>query len=324
MISPLRTHNEVIGYIFAVRKNELIFYKDDKKAVDTFSDYASVAIQNSFLLNESIEKERLEKELDVARDMQKKILPSKDPVLDKLEISSVFIPAFEVGGDYYDYFQIDNNKLGFVIADVSGKGISAAFIMAEIKGIFETLSKLMSSPREILIKANQILQNNIAKKNFISALYGVIDIEKEELHIARAGHCPALIVRDGQVIEFKPGGIGLGLSFKENFSATMEEQTIKLVANDTIVLYTDGITEAKNDKFEDFGDKRFSDILIKHSQKSSDEIANQIMQQVTLFSSNHSQYDDVTLMIIKWKSSNNLNGVNEWQNSVHQLKNSVT
>ena len=98
-------------------------------------------MENAKLLEESIEKERLEKELDVAREIQRKILPSKNPEFDSLSISSTFIPAFEVGGDYYDFFEISENKLGFVIADVSGKGISAAFIMAEVKGIFESLSQ---------------------------------------------------------------------------------------------------------------------------------------------------------------------------------------
>jgi PBP1b-binding outer membrane lipoprotein LpoB len=153
-VSPLKTHNEVKGYLVAAKKNDFIFDDEDKNAMDTFSDYASIALENSRLLEESIEKERLEKEFDVAREIQRKILPSKNPELESLSISSVFIPAFEVGGDYYDFFELSENKFGFVIADVSGKGISAAFIMAELKGIFESLSKTFETPKEILVKAN--------------------------------------------------------------------------------------------------------------------------------------------------------------------------
>lgn len=324
LFSPLRTHNEVKGFLVASRKNELIFYEEDKKAIKTFSDYASVAIENSRLLSESIEKERLEKELDVAREIQKKILPSEDPVLDKLSVSSVFIPAFEVGGDYYDFFETGEDKFSFVIADVSGKGISAAFIMAEVKGIFQTLSRIINSPKEILIKANQVLRETLSRNSFVSALYGIIDIKQEKLFIARAGHCPVLLVRNSKVIEFKPAGIGLGLSGNEFFARTLEEQEIDLLDNDTIILYTDGITEAKNTELDDYGDKRLSEITIENADETADFLVKKIINDVTIFSSSNLQYDDITLVILKWKQKNNLNGVKEWQNSKQRSKNSVT
>lgn len=320
LISPLRTHNDIKGYLIASRKNELIFYEEDKNAIKTFSDYASVAIDNSRLLSESIEKERLEKELDVAREIQKKILPSKDPVLEKLSISSVFIPAFEVGGDYYDFFETTDERFGFVIADVSGKGISAAFIMAEVKGIFESLSRIIDSPKQILVHANQVLRDTLSRNSFVSALYGIIDLKNEKLYLARAGHCPALLVRDSNVLEFKPEGMGLGLTTSEFFEKTIQEQEIDLKDNDTIILYTDGITEAKNKELDDFGEKRLSGIVIENANQSADNIANKIIHDVTVFSSSHAQYDDITLVILKWKQKNNLNGVSEWQSSAHQLE----
>jgi len=299
-ISPLRSHNEIKGYLIAARKNELIFYDEDKTAINTFSDYASVALENSLLLEESIEKERLEKELDVAREIQKKILPACDPVFEKLSIASVFIPAFEVGGDYYDFFEISKNKFGFVIADVSGKGISAAFIMAEVKGIFQSLSRMINSPKEILTKANEILNHTLSKKNFVSALYGVIDFDKEILHFARAGHCPAILIRKENAEMFKPSGIGLGLANDMLFKSNLEEIIIELKHDDTLVFYTDGITESKNKSLEDFGEQRFNEILINSAKENVDKIANEVIKNVTIFSSSHSQYDDITLIILKW------------------------
>ena len=296
------------GFLVVAKKGDFIFDDEDKSAINTFSDYASVAIENSRLLEESIEKERLEKELDVAREIQRKILPAKDPVFDKLAVSSVFIPAFEVGGDYYDFFEIEGNmpggqagKFGFIIADVSGKGISAAFIMAEVKGIFESLSKTIESPKEILTKANQILKRSLDRKNFVSAAYGVIDFEKEILSIARAGHCPVLLVREGKVENIRPMGIGLGLNYGTQFQTSLEETEIDLKENDLIVLYTDGITEAKNLEMEDFGEKKFENILIKHSGKNVDEISNEVIKEITLFSKQGTQHDDITLVILKWK-----------------------
>ena len=322
-ISPIKTHNEVKGYLVAAKKNDFIFDDEDKDAIDTFSDYASIAIENSRLLEESIEKERLEKEFDVAREIQRKILPSKNPELENLSISSLFIPAFEVGGDYYDFFDLSEKKFGFVIADVSGKGISAAFIMAELKGIFESLSKTMDTPKEILVKANEILHRTLDRKNFVSAAYGVIDLKRETLTISRAGHCPVLLIRDKLVQNIRPSGIGLGLNFTDHFVNTLDEIQINLQADDLIVLYTDGITEAKNINLDDFGSIEFEKILLENSHKHVDEISNKVIREVTLFSQNISQHDDITLVILKWKQKLNLDGENKWQNSAPQLQTKV-
>ncbi len=299
--APLKAHNKIKGYLIAAKKSDLNFDDEDKNAMDTFSDYASVAIENSILLEESIEKERLEKELDVAREIQRKILPAKNPEYDKLSISSVFIPAFEVGGDYYDFFDIDKNKFGFIIADVSGKGISAAFIMAEIKGIFESLSKTIERPKDILIKANEILERTLDRRNFVSAAYGLIDLKNEIIYVSRAGHCPIVLIRDNIIDNLRPSGIGLGLNFGEQFVNSLEEIEFKLQENDVIVLYTDGITEAKNKEMEDFGSTCFEKILIDNSNKTVDEISNKVIKEVTLFSQNNPQHDDITLVILKWK-----------------------
>ncbi len=318
--SPLKMHNEAKGFLFTARKNNFAFDDEDKNALDTFSDYASVAIENSHLFEESIVKERLEKELDLAREVQRKILPAKNPDYKDLNISSVFIPAFEVGGDYYDFFEIDSDNFGFVIADVSGKGISAAFIMAEVKGIFESLSKTIRSPKEILVKANEILQRTLDRKSFVSAAYGLIDLKNETLKISRAGHCPVLLIRNNIAENMKPSGIGLGLNFTEHFANTLEELKIDLEENDTIVLYTDGITEAKNKNLEDFGSGLFEKILLENCDRNADEISNKVIHEVTLFSQNNPQHDDITLVILKWKQILKNDGEKEWQNSVLQLK----
>lgn len=322
-VSPIKTHNEVKGYLVAAKKNDFIFDDEDKNAMDTFSDYASIAIENSRLLEESIEKERLEKEFDVAREIQRKILPSKNPEPENLSISSVFIPAYEVGGDYYDFFELSENKFGFVIADVSGKGISAAFIMAELKGIFESLSKIIETPKEILVKANEILHRTLDRKSFVSAAYGVIDIKNETLSISRAGHCPVLLIRNNIVQNIRPSGIGLGLNFTDHFVNTLDEIRINLEEDDLIVLYTDGITEAKNINLDDFGSIEFEKILLENSDKHVDEISNKVIREVTLFSQNISQHDDITLVILKWKQKLNLDGENKWQNSAPQLQTKV-
>lgn len=300
-VSLLRVHNEIKGYLFAVKRGDLFFDEEDKNALDTFADYASVAIENADLLEKSIEKERLEKELDVAREIQRKILPAENPKYIGLEISATFIPAFEVGGDYYDFFEIDSDRLAFVIADVSGKGISAAFVMAEVKGIFESLSKISLSPKEILTRVNQILKKTLDKKSFVSAAFGIIDLREDKLLLARAGHCPLLLVRDGKALVVRPSGMGLGLNFTSYFNQTLEEIKLDLKSKDVVILYTDGVTEAKNSLLEDFGEKNLEQVVIDNSNLSADNIANEIIKNVTLFSQNTTQHDDITLVIFKYK-----------------------
>lgn len=319
-VSTLKTHNEIKGYLLTVKKDDLIFDEEDKNVLDTFTDYASVAFENSRLLEESIEKERMERELDVAREIQRKIVPLNNPSYSEIEISSVFLPAFEVGGDYYDFFELDNKRMGFVIADVSGKGISAAFIMAEMKGVFESLSLTISRPKEILIKANQVLKNSLDKKNFISAVYGLIDIAEEKLILARAGHCPVLLIRENRVEQIRPSGLGIGLDYTINFENTLEEIEIDLKENDLLVLYTDGITESKNSDMEDFGEKFFEEILIKNCNAEVDSISHKVIKEITLYSKNNSQHDDITLVILKWKkqftniAGGNVHGLNKMEN----------
>lgn len=306
--APLSVHNNNKGFLFAARKTSRVYEEEDTKPVGTFAGFAAVALENSKLLEESIEKERLEKEFDVARSVQYKILPQKNPSYEKLEITSLFIPAFEVGGDYYDFFKISDTKLGVVIADVSGKGIEAAFIMAEVKGIFATLAKHYENPKELLIMANSILEESISKKSFVTAIYGIIDITNETFKFARAGHSPLLHFSKNKMQRLIPPGIGLGLDYSSKFEFTIKEMEIKLNNNDIITLFTDGINESVNEELEEFGYTKLEDIIKNNSELSVDEISNEIMKAVTIFSKNSSQRDDITLVLLKWKSHKNLRG----------------
>lgn len=301
--APLKSHNNVNGYLFVAKKAEVPFDDEDRNALETFSDYASIAIENAKLLKASIEKERLERELDVAREMQGKLLPQAIPDVNHLDISSVFVPAFEVGGDYYDFFKLSDDKFGFIIADVSGKGISAAFIMAELRGIIESLVMTFDNPKDILVKTNEIIERTLQKKSFITAVFGVFDFNSEKLFLSRAGHSSILFVRDNEVREILPGGVGLGLTYSGKFEFYLEEYSLQLKENDIFVLYTDGVTEAKNRNLDDFGLPALKKIVTEFHNESVDTIAKKIMTQVSLFSQGTPQHDDITLLLFKWKNN---------------------
>lgn len=303
-IAPLKLQGQVNGFLITARHKDVNFDEDEKRSLQAFADYAAVALENAKLIAESIEKERLEKELDVARDIQRKILPDHVPVSRDFEVAALFVPAFEVGGDYYDFFKIADDKLAFVVADVSGKGISAAFIMAEVKGIFESLSKLILNPRDLLIKVNEILKESLDKKSFVTVVYGILNQSTGELIFARAGHPPVLLCSGNGVERLQPNGIGIGLDYSSGFANTLKEMQIVLKNDDIIAFYSDGIPEAKNSNDEDFGYDRFEQIIFQNREKSLDEISNILMHDLTIFSKDHSQHDDITLVLIKWKKKN--------------------
>lgn len=304
MVSPLKVHEKQKGFLFAARKKDFQFDDDDKKAIESFSDYASVAMENATLIEESIEKERLEKELDVARDVQYKILPSKTPDYDSFQISALFVPAFEVGGDYYDFFKVDEEHLGIVVADVSGKGISAAFVMAEIKGIFESLTKVILEPKELLVKANKILTQSLDSKTFVTAVYGILNTRTGRFKFARCGHTPIIVIRNGTSDRYTPPGLGLGLDDTDKFESTLKQMEIQLKNSDILTLYTDGVTEAQNSQLEDFGYDKFESILIKNKENNTEVLSNKVMEQLTTYSKDNEQHDDITLVIMKWNFNN--------------------
>ena len=195
----------------------------------------------------------------------------------------MFTPAFEVGGDYYDFFKIDETKLGVVIADVSGKGIEAAFIMAEIKGIFSSLSILNLTAKELLVKANLILKDNIDKKTFVTAVYGIVDFVTQTFTFSRAGHSPIYYTNNNSTEKLIPSGIGLGLNFTNQFENNLKEMEIKLNNNDIITLFTDGINESINEHLEEFGYDRLEKIISENADLSAEEISNKIITAVSLF-----------------------------------------
>lgn len=301
--APIIRHEINNGFIIAIRIKTFQFDDDEIKSFQAFAQYAAIAFENAKLIEESIEKERLESELKVARDIQYKILPREIPQYSHLELSAVFIPAFEVGGDYYDFFPLDTCKLGFVIADVSGKGISAAFIMAEVKGIFESLSKSIQQPRNLLISANSILKNSLEKKNFVTAIYGIFDCKNSRLTISRAGHVPMYLCRNKIVNKFIPNGIGLGIEKTNIFESNIKEIDIDLIYGDVITLFTDGISEAKNKDLEEFGYARLEKLICENSDLTVDALSKKIMEEVTVFSENYQQHDDITLILFKWKNN---------------------
>jgi serine phosphatase RsbU (regulator of sigma subunit) len=301
VVVPLVAHAGLIGILYATKEKDYGFVKDDVEVISAFADQATVAIENSRLIKKSIERERLIREMMLAQEMQKKLLPQRVPAFPTVEIDAISKPAFEVGGDYYDFMQLDDRRIGIVVGDVSGKGVSAAFYMSEVKGIFQALSGMYSSPKEFLVKANAALTGSIDKHSFVSLIYGIVDVETGRLTLSRAGHCPMLHVSGDRVQYVRPNGMGLGLTDGVLFEEAIEEQTIHLREGDICVFYTDGITEAQRGD-EEFGYERLLASAREARHEPASVIKSKILESVDEFIEHKPNHDDLTLIVLKWRA----------------------
>jgi sigma-B regulation protein RsbU (phosphoserine phosphatase) len=299
VIAPLRVKNRTTGYLFMAIKKDSIFEEDDIQTIGAFANSAAMALENARMLATRLEKERLLKELEVARVMQRRMLPQSVPRTAIADIAVYFSPAYEVGGDYYDFFPLDDQRLGFVIADVSGKGLAAAFIMAELKGIFESLAGVVNDPGQLLAKANGVLRKSLEKSRFVSASYGLMDPQAMVLRVARAGHMPFFLSSGGRIETHVPPGLVLGAADEPLFSEKLRETTIALKAGDMIVFITDGISEAKNLIGNQFGYERLQSVIQSNRDATAEEMTKAIMEEVKAFANQPVQYDDITLLVIK-------------------------
>jgi sigma-B regulation protein RsbU (phosphoserine phosphatase) len=271
---------------------------------DSFNQMTG-SIEN--LLQTAAEKKRLEEELRIARQIQMSLLPRGPLDFPGIEVTALCVPAREVGGDYYDFFPLGGNRLGALIADVSGKGTSAALYMAELKGLVLSLSQIYQSPRQLLMEVNRIISENLDTRSFITMTYAVIDLAEGVLTFARAGHTPMIYLpgnggEGGDVQVLAPSGIVVGLRIpgaNEKFAELLEEERVDLHNGDVVVLYTDGITEAMNQQSDLFGDGRLGRLVAEHGHLDSGELRERILREIEAFVGAADQHDDMTMILIK-------------------------
>jgi sigma-B regulation protein RsbU (phosphoserine phosphatase) len=268
---------------------------------DSFNQMTG-SIEN--LLQTAAEKKRLEEELRIARQIQMSLLPRGPLDLPGLGVTALCVPAREVGGDYYDFFAVGERRLGVLIADVSGKGTSAALYMAELKGLMLSLSQIYQSPRQLLIEVNRIISENLDTRSFITMTYAVIDLDAGVMTFARAGHTPLIYVpaaADAARV-LVPNGLVVGLRIPgahDKFIELLEEDRIELSKGDVLVFYTDGISEAMNRDGDLFGDARLGCLLAEHGHLDAADLRERILREIEAFVGVADQHDDMTMILIK-------------------------
>ncbi len=247
------------------------------------------------------ERERMAKELEIARQVQMKLLPKSSPVLPHCDVAGLCIPALEVGGDYFDFIQLGENKLGIAIGDVSGKGVPAAIYMTLTKGVFQSHAEANVSPKVVLTKVNNLLYRTIERDSFVSMFYAVIDLEKKQMVYARAGHNPAIYFsrKGNRFSMLESAGLALGLERGDLFVKVIEEETMSLQEGDVLVLYTDGFTEAMNDEQQEFSEAKFLEVIDNAKHLSAREIILAVQEAIKAFVGDVPQHDDMTIVVVK-------------------------
>lgn len=256
------------------------------------------------LLHQAAEKKRLENELRLARKIQMSLLPRGPTSVPGLSVAAVCRPAREVGGDYYDFMPLGGRRLGLLVADVSGKGTSAALYMAELKGLMLSLGHVHESPRQLLVEANRIMAGALDSRSFITMLYAVVDLDEGTLTYARAGHTPLIHAsqnggrRVARVLA--PDGLVLGLhGYERQFAELLEEHRLAVRPGDVAVLFTDGVSEAMNEEDDLFGEERIARLLEEDGAASCEALHDRILRDVDAFVGTADQHDDMTMVLLR-------------------------
>lgn len=301
---PIYVKGENIGTLALLKELPDGFNKEMTKIVSTFANQAGISIENFRLLEEALQSERYKEELKIAKTVQKSLLPQMLEQDSEFEIAAFSESADEVGGDYYDTLRINAQETSLIIADVSGKGTTAAFHMSQMKGIFHSLAQNCIQPDEFMIRANRALVYCLERGSFISASFFLINTEDKKVRYARAGHCPVLYyTAANNKIEYrKDKGVALGMVRNNSYSNFIEANEFAYAPGDIMVLYTDGVTEAKNTKGDEFGYDRLAEIVLEVCALQPRQIQEHLKKRLYEFSGTDNINDDYTTMIVKFNN----------------------
>jgi len=296
MVVPIVSQNRIIG-VFSLESDEPNAYThDDLELLEAFASLAAISLERARQHEEILEKRKLEEELSIAKRIQQSFLPREKPQFSGFDISGINIPSEEVGGDYYDFIPIIENQIGIVIGDVSGKGIPAALIMASVRAGLIAEIRNNYAIRSIMAKVNNLLFESTASDIYVTAVYGVLDPKNRIFTFSNAGHnAPILRRADGEMKYLTEGGMALGMFENSKY----EETPLGISPGEIIVFYTDGVTEAKNDKEEEFGTRRLKQAIGDSHQLGASQIQENIYDAVKEFTGLSHQEDDLTMIVIK-------------------------
>jgi len=302
MAAPLSYAKQDLG-VLAVANGPLAapFSQGDFVVFKSIAEQSAFALYNAIIYSMANEKKRLDHDLEIARDIQRILLPAEAPAINGFQIGGLNVPARQVSGDYFDYIQVDEERLGVAIADVSGKGVPASLIMAICRSVLRAEAARNPSPADVLRKVNRQLYPDIKEDMFISMAYLILDHQRDGVTLARAGHdAPLLYKRASQsVTPLKSPGMVVGIDSGNVFDRLTTDFAVPLERDDCLVLYTDGVTEALNSAGDEFGLDRMIQSVRASASDGAQTIVKRIIEDVRNFIGSLPQNDDITLIAIR-------------------------
>jgi len=298
---PTIINNKIDSIICLGKKlNKKPFSEEDIEFLESIMNLSLISIHNYFLFQEYLSKQKIDSELIIAREIQEALLPDKIPEIENYEIAGMNDPALQIGGDYFDFIKIAEDKLVIVIADVSGKGTPASLLMASIQSAVHSYLKLYEEGNfdfaKVTEKINELIYENTSSEKFITFFWGILDSKENTFEYINAGHNPPQMLKGNKFIELTEGGFIIGIL---DIPMNYEIGKVEMGKDDIIVFYTDGVTEALNIKDEEYGETNLKNVILYEKNNSPAVILDSIKNSVLEFSKNMPQYDDITLIVLK-------------------------
>jgi sigma-B regulation protein RsbU (phosphoserine phosphatase) len=297
---PVVAPDQFVALVFIGEKRSGVTYRrTDAELLETFADQLALVLQNVDLVRASLEQERLKNEVMLAREIQLSLLPVEPPRQRRVRLLGQMVSSFEVGGDYFDYFDIDDDHIGVAIGDVSGKGIPAAMLMSSLQAVFKNLAtKARLSPAQINRELNQHLFEHAKVDQFATFFYGVFELSTSRFIFSNAGHCPALLIRNEYADRLGEGGMVLGVQADQSY----REGVVRMERDNLTVLYTDGVTEQKDATGEEYGEERLIAFLRANRNLPLDDLQVALLEDVVGFGGG-TQDDDITIVIARHQAA---------------------
>lgn len=300
LIVPMFLQGRMIGAInVGPKMSGSVYSQEDMDLLSTVASQAAIAIENARLHRSEIDKQKIAEQLKIAQRIQQGLLPKNNPLIDRLDISGISIPAMTVGGDYYDYIELPGNRLLVAVGDVSGKGVSAALYMAKVQGMIRFAAQLYETPRAMLSSVNRLIYEGIERNSFITMILALFDLNEGTVTVCRAGHTQPLVDLNGEMSFMGSDGMGLGLEPGAVFDRALEEKVFRLKENGLLLLYSDGLTEAMDEHMNEFGEDRMYAMVKNASRASSVELQDLLIREVERHRNGAEQNDDITLVVIR-------------------------
>ena len=304
LVVALKSNKRAFGVLYLLKEIENGFDRENVNVIRTFTNQTILTIENLRLVEDSLQNERYKEELKIASQVQDSLIPKSFPSDSWFEIRSHSQPAKEVGGDFYDFLQLSESRIAIIIGDVSGKGISAAFHMAQMKGIFHALMQDNLDPVVFMLKANSALSRCLERTSFITSSLYIIDYKMQGLMFARAGHCHTLYYNSmtDETFYFQTEGLGLGIIRDASYAKRIHKLHYDYNPGDVMVIYTDGVTEARNVADDEYGEDRLKEMLTQTYHLEADDIKFAIINDLHTFIGEAHVHDDITLLVVKFKN----------------------